>query len=86
MYLRGYLYETDWGEKFPVELDQVVHFKRWHPLNQFVGLSPLESLAVVSQGDLAMQKWNTNFFDKNNAKIPGILAFADPIQDSDGTA
>lgn len=83
MYLRGYLYETDWGDKFPIELDQVVHFKRWHPLNQFVGLSPLESLAVVAQGDLAMQRWNTNFFDKNNAKVPGILAFSDPIQDAE---
>lgn len=83
MYLRGYIYETDWGDKFPLELHEVVHFKRFHPLNQFVGLSPLEALSTVAGGDIAMQEWNTNFFAKNNAKIPGILAFSDPIQDSE---
>ena len=83
MYLRGYLYETDWGDKYPLELHEVTHFKRFHPLNQFVGLSPLEALSTVAVGDIAMQEWNTNFFAKNNAKMPGILAFADPIQDAD---
>ena len=83
MYLRGYIYETDWGEQWPLDIAEVVHFKRFHPLNQFVGLSPLESLSVVTAGDLAMQQWNTNFFAKSNAKIPGILAFSDPIQDAE---
>lgn len=83
MYLRGYIYETDWGDKFPLELHEVVHFKRFHPLNQFVGLSPLEALSTVAIGDIAMQQWNTNFFAKDNAKIPGILAFSDPIQDTE---
>ena len=83
MYLRGYVYETDAGEKWPLELDEVVHFKRFHPLNQFVGLSPLEALATGAQGDMAAQRWNTNFFAKDNAKIPGILAFSDPIQEAE---
>jgi HK97 family phage portal protein len=82
-YLRGYLYDTGNGNPLPLELSEVVHFRRFHPLNSFVGLSPIEALAVVATGDMAAQKWNTNFFDKNNAKMPGILAFKDPIQNED---
>jgi len=81
MFIRGFLYETDSGEPIPLEVWEVVHFRRFHPLNSFVGLSPIEALATVATGDMAMQKWNTNFFDKGNAKIPGALAFADPIDD-----
>jgi len=80
MFLRGYMYESDAGEKIPLERHEIVHFKRFHPLNSFVGLSPIEALATIAQGDLAMQRWNTNYFDKDNAKVPGALAFADPIE------
>ena len=81
--LRGYLYDTGNGNPLPLELSEVVHFRRFHPLNSFVGLSPIEALAVVATGDMAAQRWNTNFFDKNNAKMPGVLAFRDPIPDPD---
>lgn len=80
LFIKGYLYETDNGDKIPLERHEVVHFKRFHPLNQFVGMSPLESLATIAAGDLAMQQWNTNLFGKDNAKAPGALAFADPIE------
>lgn len=81
LFLRGYMYESDNGEKVPLERHEIVHFKRFHPHNSFVGLSPIEALAVVAAGDMAMQKWNTNYFGKDNAKVPGALAFSDPIED-----
>jgi HK97 family phage portal protein len=83
MFLRGYIYEPEPSKEIPLELAEVVHFKRFHPLNSFVGLSPIEALAVVATGDMAAQRWNTNFFSKGNAKIPGILGFRDPIPDAD---
>jgi len=83
MYLRGYIYHGEGGQEIPLELHEIAHFKRFHPLNQFVGLSPVEALATVAVGDMAMSKWSTNFFDKDNAKVPGLLAFSDPIPDSD---
>ena len=86
MYLRGYTYEPDGGQPMPLELTDVVHFRRFHPLNSFVGLSPIEAVNTVAAGDLAAQQWNTNYFGKNNAKVPGILAFADPIDDDTWTA
>lgn len=83
MFLRGYVYQPDEMTSIPLDLSEIVHFKRFHPLNSFVGLSPIEALAVVATGDMAAQKWNTNFFSKGNAKIPGILGFRDPIPDAD---
>lgn len=82
MFLRGYIYEPDGGKEIPLDVNKVVHFRRWHPHNSFVGLSPIEALATDAEGELAMQKYNTNLFAKDNAKVPGALAFADPIDDS----
>lgn len=86
-YLRGYLFYPDGinGSKPPIPLEtwEVCHFKRFHPTNSFVGLSAIEALAVVAVGDLAMQKWNTNFFADDHAKLPGILAVKDPVPKPD---
>lgn len=87
LYLRGYLYYpggTDSAEKpIPLEPWQVCHFRRFHPLNSYVGLSPIEALAVVAVGDMAMQRWNSDFFGKDAAKQPGFLAYADAINPND---
>ena len=82
LYIRGYEYTPDGAETaMMLEPWKVCHFRTFHPLNSFVGLSPIEALATVATGDMAMQKWNTNYFGKDNAKIPGALAFADPVDD-----
>ena len=82
LYIRGYEYTPDGAETAMVlEPWEICHFRTFHPLNSFVGLSPIEALATVATGDMAMQKWNTNYFGKDNAKLPGALAFADPVDD-----
>ncbi len=83
MFLRGYVYDPGDGREILLETWEIVHFKRFHPLNSYVGLSPIEALATVAVGDLKMQEWNKNFFAENNAKMPGLLAFSDPIGQSD---
>lgn len=83
LYLQGYAYDPGDGQKIPMETWEIVHFKRFHPLNSFVGLSAVEALAVIAVGDLSMQKWNTRFFAENNARLPGILAFADMINETE---
>ncbi len=77
MWISHYLYDPGDGREVEIPAWQVFHTKRFHPLSQFVGLSPIEALATVAVGDLAMQRWNTAFFDKDNAKPSGILAFHD---------
>jgi len=81
LYLKGYEYDAGHGQKLLLPVDAVTHFKTFNPLSQFIGLSPIEALASVAIGDMAMQKWNTNYFDKNNAKLPGALTFAQMIPD-----
>jgi len=83
MYLKGYMYDPGDGRQIPLEPWEIVHFKKFNPLDPFVGLSPIEALATIAQGDLKMQDWNTKLFGENNARLPGILAFADVILDSD---
>ena len=79
MFIKGYAYDPGDGTTIPIPTHQILHFKRFHPLNTFVGLSPIEALAVVAIGDMKMQEWNTGLFANNNARLPGILAFADQI-------
>ena len=82
LYLRGYLYDPGDGVKVPLEPHEVVHFKGFHPSSEFLGASDVEAFAWTAQGDYAMAEWNARFFDQDNAKFPGVLAFADPIPDT----
>lgn len=79
-YLRGYVYRPDNGPEIALEPWEVVHFRRFNPLNRFIGLSPIEAIATIAEGDLSMQKWNTNYFSKDYAKPAGALAYSDPIE------
>jgi HK97 family phage portal protein len=83
LFLKGYAYDPGDGKKIPLDVWEICHIKRWHPLNTFVGLSPIEALAVVATGDMAMSRWNANFFDKDHAKPQGGLMFSDRLSDAD---
>lgn len=82
MWIRGYMYNPGNGQKIPLEPWEIAHFKRFNPFSPYVGMSAVESFAVTAEGDMKMQKWNTNFFGKNNAKMPGVLTFADAMADT----
>lgn len=83
LYLRGYEYSPQSGSAILLDTWEICHLKRFNPLNEFVGMSALESLMTVARGDIAMQAWNTNYFARDHAKPPGALAFSDRINDSD---
>lgn len=74
-YIRGYKFTAPGKEPIILPPWQIMHLKTWNPLNPFVGLSAVQSLALDSYGDIAQQKWNVALFDKNNGKFPGLLAF-----------
>lgn len=81
-YIRGYAFTPPGhAEPIPLRTWEVMHWKTYNPFNPFVGLSALMSLALDSYGDIAQQKWNLSLFDKNNGKMPGILAFKHQISD-----
>jgi len=83
LYVKGYMYDPGNGVEVPLEPWEVMHWKSFNPQNRYIGLSPIEALATVSVGDMKMQEWITNFFGENNAKTPGILAFAEAIPDAE---
>lgn len=81
MYLRGYMYYPGTGAEIFIPPHQIVHFKRFNPFSPFVGLSAIESIAMVANGDLAMQEYNTTLFGENNGRLPSVMTFEQMIAD-----
>lgn len=80
-WIKGYVYHVN-GVEVPLGRDEVVHFKRWHPLADYEGLSAIEAAGYAVEGDLQAQKWNVNFF-KNNAVPSAIVGIKEHISDTD---
>jgi phage portal protein BeeE len=74
-YIRGYLFTPPGSEAIPLERWRVMHLKTWNPYNPFVGLSQVQTLALAALADIAQEKFNLEFFDKNAGRFPGILGF-----------
>lgn len=80
--VRGYLYEID-GERVPLDAIEVVHFRRWHPGNDYYGLSPIATAQTAILSDKHMADWNRNTFGKDNGVPAGIVNIKDFISDTD---
>src|SRR5690606_14409585 len=81
-YVKGYVYEID-GQRIPLEAVEVVHFKRWHPGNDYYGLSALESGRLAVSSDRAMAEWNRNTFGQDNGVPAGIVNIREEVTDAD---
>lgn len=81
-FVRGYTYEVD-GHTIPLEKREVVHFRAFHPLDDYMGMSAIESLAYQLEGDRGMVRWNANFFSKDNAVPASIVQLPMEMQDDD---
>jgi HK97 family phage portal protein len=80
-FVRGYIYEID-GLRIPLEALEV-HFKRWHPANDYYGLSALEAARIAVTSDKAMSEWNRNTFGKDNGVPAGIVSVKESVSDTD---
>ena len=81
LFLRGYMYYPGNGMEIFLEPHEIVHFKRFNPFSRFVGLSAIESIALVAAGDLGMQKYNTTLFSNNNGRLPSVMTFEQMVAD-----
>jgi hypothetical protein len=81
-YIRGYVYEVD-GKRIPYEPLEIVHFKRWHPSNDYYGLSALSAGRLAISSDRAMARWNHNTFGEDNGVPAGIVSITDFVSDGD---
>lgn len=80
--VQGYVYTVD-ATEVPLEPETVIHFKRWHPADDFYGLSTLTAAALASVTDRAMQRWNYNVFGKQSAIPSGIVTIKNHITDNE---
>ena len=81
-YVRGYIYEID-GRRIPLEAVEVMHFKRWHPANDYYGLSALEAARLAVSSDRAMAEWNRNTFGLDHGVPAGVLTIRDNVSEAD---
>jgi HK97 family phage portal protein len=81
-YIRGYIYAVG-GVQVPLEAVEVIHFKRWHPLNDYYGLSALQAAALTIQTDRAMAEWNRNTFGRDNGVPAGVVTVPTMTPDAD---
>jgi HK97 family phage portal protein len=80
--VRGYVYAVD-GRQIPLDAAEVVHFRRWHPANDYYGLSALEAARLAVESDRAMSDWNRRYFGEGMAVPAGIVAIRDRVNDAD---
>ncbi len=78
----GYLYEID-GRHIPLEAIEVAHFRRWHPSNDFYGLSPIAAARCAVLSDRHMADWNRRTFGQDQGVPAGIVSIKDFISDTD---
>lgn len=70
-YIKGYVQEIN-GEKTLFLSRAVRHFKRFHPLQDFTGLSPVVPAQYAALSDVAAQVTNYALF-KNSMRLSGIV-------------
>lgn len=78
MGIKGYRYDPGLGSPLLLPPEQIVMFGDTDLTSPLLPFSPVETVAMVAEGDLQMQRWNTQLF-KGNARLPGVMTFADMI-------
>jgi HK97 family phage portal protein len=81
-HIAGYVYEVG-GVRVPLEPAEVVHFKRWHPTNDYYGLSAVAATRLAIDGDRAMARWNHATFGQDNGVPAGIVNIKEYVSDAD---
>lgn len=67
----GYEFKSHSGKRITYPAEQVVYFRYPHPIYFFDGASPIQAMAFSYDLDLAMKKYQRNFFQ--NAARPDIV-------------
>ena len=77
---------TGWvfDSKLPLDVEEVVHMKRFNPYDPYRGLSPLSAARMAMETDWQAQVYNREFF-KNDGTPGGILEVPgeEPLRDDE---
>jgi HK97 family phage portal protein len=72
-FIKAYVFTTETGEKVPFEPEEIIHFKRFNPQNQYRGIGTVQAAAIPIDIDSFASEWQRNFFG-NSAMPSGILS------------
>ena len=79
--IKGYVYSVN-GNEVPFEPNEIMHFKRPHPDNEYWGLGDIEAGEEVFNSIINRDSWEGSFW-KNGASPAGILRYEELISDQD---
>lgn len=80
-YIVGYVYTVQ-GVDIPLDVAEVIHFKRWHPANDLYGFASTIPAIMSVQTDQEMAKYNRKFFSKYNGAPSGIVSMPANLSNS----
>lgn len=67
-FIGGYAVKNERGEDVPFSVDEIIHFKRFNPLNRYRGMGTVKAAALAIDIDTYSAQWNRNFF--YNSALP----------------
>lgn len=83
-FIDGYVWKQGEDSKpIFVPAEYICYSRSPHPFDLLRGMGPLESGMTAIQSDLAQQKWNRDFFSKDNALPQAIITTSPEISPSD---
>lgn len=74
-FITGYVYRNEKGEDVPFDQEEILHFKRFNPLNKYRGMGTVQAAALAIDTDNYASTWNRNFF--YNSAMPSATLETD---------
>ena len=71
----GYVYQTEKGDRVPLEPQEIIHFKKFNPNDSFRGMGTVQAAAFPIDIDTYAAEWQRNFF--GNAAMPAAILQSD---------
>lgn len=77
--IAGYVYTAN-GVPTPFRAEQILHWKAFHPLNDWYGMSPLEATSYSLDQNNESRAWNVSLL-QNACRPPGAFVAEDGLTD-----
>lgn len=70
-FISGYVFVNQIGTKIPFDADEILHFKRFNPKDQYKGMGTVEGADIAIDTDKFAAEWQRNFF--GNSAMPAAV-------------